>query len=367
MELSIDNLDQLYEILKIADQNSKAIINIFNFDDQIISSPGNIQLLDLLLEKISNNTFEILHIKAFLRNCEYLPKSIKMTAQQKATLSLCQELYFQIEDITHKVAQWGIKLKEKLNKEKLPIPDDLKNFKSSVQVIDSNISREELLQMYEQTRDVLREIYNNLLFVDHHNMIETACYALEVKQGNTIFIETEHEMNIVMDYGLFEYRKEGKNIVERYFNENHNLYGPQKLAILKALKDSKFSLLEIIEPACDCGIIARDHLRDQSLFLIDRTLYEFLIKTNNKFYLLTHYINMPLFSITTGAATPILMNSDIGKIIWHIFENLIKLSKKEISHNKIKRQHKYITDLYKIIIHENVAKEVYSKKLPTIF
>ena len=43
MELSIDNLDQLYEILKIADQNSKAIFNIFNFDDQIISSPGNLQ------------------------------------------------------------------------------------------------------------------------------------------------------------------------------------------------------------------------------------------------------------------------------------------------------------------------------------
>ncbi|MGI9215194.1 MAG: hypothetical protein ACR2HS_06105, partial [Gammaproteobacteria bacterium] len=173
----------------------------------------------MLLEKISNNTFEILHIKAFLRSREYLPKSITMTAQQKETLLLCRELYYQIEDVTHKVAQWGIKLKEKLDKEKLPIPDDLKNFKSRLQFTDSNISRGELLQMYEQTRNVLREIYNNLLFVDHYNMIETACYDLEVKQGNNIFIETEHEMNIVMDYGLFEYRKEGKNIVERYFNE----------------------------------------------------------------------------------------------------------------------------------------------------
>lgn len=76
---------------------------------------------------------------------------------------------------------------------------------------------------------------------------------------------------------------------------------------------------------------------------------------------------MPLFSVTTGAATPILMNSDIGKLIWHIFENLIKLSKKESLHNNIKKQHKYIADLYKIIIHENVAKEVYSRKLPRMF
>ena len=140
MELSIDNLDQLYEILKIADQNSKDIINIFNFDDEIISSPRNLQLLDLLLEKISNNTFEILQIKAFLRSFEYLPKSIKMTAQQKEKLSLCQELYYQIEEITHKVAKWAVKLREKLNKAKLPIPDDLKNFKSNAQNYNSSES-----------------------------------------------------------------------------------------------------------------------------------------------------------------------------------------------------------------------------------
>jgi hypothetical protein len=191
-----------------------------------------------------------------------------------------------------------------------------------------------------------------LLLLDYEQMISIAGLSLEVKEGNNLFIETSSEMDTLIDYGLFEYRKNGKNIVERYFEKNHSLYAPSKLEILTALKNARFSLLEILEPMYECGLKVRDRLINQELFLIDRGLYQSICKTKNKYYLLAHYINMPLFSLTTGAATPILQNSAIGIAMWNIFEKILQLENTPTVHNKLDRQYKCITNMYKMVIHE---------------
>jgi hypothetical protein len=217
--------------------------------------------------------------------------------------------------------------------------------------------------LYDQTRNVLKEIHVELLLVDPENMINTAGYALEVKEGNTLFIETAHEMDTLIDYGLFECRKNGKNIAERYFEKNHTLYGPKKLEILTALKNARFSLLETLDPMYECGVMVRDRLDDKVLFLVDRDLHSSISMTKNKYYLLTHYINMPLFSLTTGAATPVMKNSNIGETMWSIFEKIIQLEKNQ-GYNKVERRYRYVTDLYKMTIHEGLAQAVSSQRLP---
>ena len=138
----------------------------------------------------------------------------------------------------------------------------------------------------------------------------------------------------------------------------------QKLAILQALKETKCSFLEIISPVYECGVMVKDHLTDQLIFMIDRELYRSISRTKNKYGLLTHYVKTPLFALTTGAAIPVQLNSSVGKRMWEIFEKMIRYSQNQQLHSNTERKQKCITDLYKIALHEDIAKAVSSKKLP---
>ena len=367
MELSIENLTQLHEFLKDINHKLAIAAMIVEVDDLITMPTAKTRSsLDTILNSLSEYVFNISHVEVFLRDCEYLSSDI-MTIKQQKTLLSCQQLYQQIKAKIVKIFEWSVKLKERLNQEGFVISDELENFISITKTSDSNINKQDLLKLYDQTRSILKEIHVELLLVDPENMINTAGYALEVKEGNTLFVETAHEMDTLIDYGLFEYRKNGKNIAERYFEKNHTLYGPQKLAILTALKNARFSLLETLDPMYECGVMVRDWLNDKVLFLVDRNLHSSISMTKNKYYLLTHYINMPLFSLTTGAATPVMKNSSIGETMWSIFEKIIQLEKNQTAYNRFDRQCKHITDLYKMAIHEGLAQAVISQRLPMSF
>lgn len=358
MELSIDNLPQLHEFLKTINDKITIAENILKIDDNIHHTSKTRKLLNSMLDSLSKSTLEMSRIKEFIESCVYIPTDLISITQKEMVLS-CQRLYQQIHTKTTKVFEWNVKLREKLNEEGYLISDELENYSSVTTADDSKISKEDLLALYDQTRNALKEIHMELLLLDYEQMINTASLALEVKEDNTLLIETPHEMNMLIDYGLFEYRKNSKNIVERYFEKNHSLYGAKKLEILTALKNARFSLLEILEPMYECGLKVRDRLINQELFLIDRGLYQSIYKTKNKYYLLSHYINMPLFSLTTGAATPILQNSAIGRAIWNIFEKMLQLENTPTVHNKTARQHKCITSIYKMVIHEGGVNQAF--------
>ncbi len=227
---------------------------------------------------------------------------------------------------------------------------------------DEMLMSKDLLQMYQQVRDILADIHKEIIFLDPENMVNNAGRRLEVMKGKQLFIETEHEMNVLIDYGLLQYRKDGKNIVERYYDLHYKLYPDQKLAVLHAFKQSCFSLLEIIKPVEEYGLIVYDHLTGESLLMIDRGLCK-VAKTRPGYVLLTHYLRMPNFVLTTGAPTPVLLNSIVGKSMWKIFERMIN----HHCHEKKLDQSFYlqcITDLFKMAICENVTKAVTSRELP---
>ena len=351
MELSIDNLPQLHEFLKTINDKITIAENILQVDDTINHTSKTRKLLNSMLDSLSKATLEMSRIKEFIESCTYIPTDLISITQKEMVLS-CQKLYQQIHTKTTKVFEWNVKLRKKLNEEGYLIPDELENCSSVTTADDSKLSKEDLLASYDQTRNTLKDIHMELLLLDYEEMINTAGLALEVKEGNNLYIETPHEMSILIDYGLFAYRKNGKNIVERYFEKNHSLYGAQKLEILTALKNARFSLLEILEPMYECGLKVRDRLINQELILIDRGLYQSTCKTKNKYYLLAHYINMPLFSLTTGAAIPILQNSTMGIAMWNIFEKMLQLKNTPTAYNKLELHYKCITNMYKMLIHE---------------
>ncbi len=96
--------------------------------------------------------------------------------------------------------------------------------------------------------------------------------------------------------------------------------------------------------------------------MIDKGLYQ-IARKHSGYALLTHYIQMPNFILTTGASTPVLLNSIVGHNMWRIFKRLINHHQNE--HKLEKSSYlQGITDLFKMAIHENIAKKVTSRDLP---
>lgn len=366
MDLSLENLDDIYHSLIVFEKNGEKFFKDFEYIKGIGISSEQRKLIDTLVNGISAYILEVSYIKSFLQSCDYLPKEVIITDPQKETLKICYQLCEKLELNTRTMLGWTIELKLQINQASCPIPDELGNINLNKKPNCQNISAT-IFEAYQQTRAILKEIYTDLMSVDassSNNIFTAAGKNLDLMEGRTLFIETEHEMNMLIDYGLFQCFKNGKNVVEQYFDAHYTLYGPKKLTILRGLKNAKFSFLETIRPIDKYGVMMHDHLTDQLVLIIDKGLYQ-AVQLGHKYAVLTHYLETPQFALTTGAATPVLLYTSVGQKMWNIFEKIIKYNNDQLSLFKNSdRQRQCITDLYKIVIHEDVAKTVISNSLP---
>lgn len=375
MTLTLDNLEDIQITLTQFDDEIKAASKSVDSTLNSVPSPEKRQELNILLDQMGGCLIEVSHIHLFLqqflhsndRSCN--TSTLSLTPHQQKSIRVCQELCKQIKDSAHHVLQRVVHAKEQFND--CPIIDDISPNSSSNKThssSDTRIVSDDWLQLYQEVRDTLKDIHKEILFLDPENMINTAGKRLDVMSGKHLFIETEHEMNVLIDYGLFQYRKNGKNIVERYYDLHHKLYPPQKLAVLRAFKEARFSLLQIIKPVDEHGLIVYDPLMGESLLMIDKGLHK-LAKSYQRYAVLTHYLRMPDFILTTGASTPVSLNSSVGQNMWQLFEALLVNDHQLNPHQQGIREDRPsyrqgITDLFKMAIHEDITKLVASRELP---
>lgn len=364
LELNLQNLEAIHTLLLESYEKAKKTLFHMDFDSNVLPKPENRELLNKMLDSISKPLLEISHIDSFLQHC-VLCKTFT-TPEQLERILACQHLCQDLKKLSRKVLDWTWKLKAHLNEVGCPILNDdesdpfLPNKKNT-------IVSPEMLQTYQKLRNIFGDIHKDLLFVDPENLINTAGAQLDVVNGKQMFIETEHEMNVLIDYGLFEYRKNGESVVERYYKAHHALYSGLKLTALRSLKEARFSLLPIIGPVQEQGLIVSDPLTDEFLVLIDRGLHRLIQSHQDKNYaLLTHYLLFPGFIMTTGASVPIDLDSLVGQKMGSLFQPLVRHSHQEILLDT-SSQAQCIADLYKMAIHEDLVKTVSSRHLPMNF
>jgi hypothetical protein len=365
LELNLENLDAIEHLLTESYQDSIAVRDHINLDEKITLSPEKRELLNILMDRMGGYLLEVSHIDSFLQYCD-LDNSATTLSQYEGIMR-CQKLCKKLKDSAREVLRWVVKAKTEFNESSCAVLDDaplkFSSEKKSAEFIENEtVITDEMMQVYQQFRDSCKGIHSDLVFMDAENMMNTAGRRLEVMIGKIMHIETEHEMNVLVDYGLFQYRKNGKNIVERYYDLHHKLYSGEKLNALIALKNARFSLLKVIKPVHEYGTAVLDPLTGETLLLIDRGIYQLAQKYQN-YSVLTHYLMMSGFIMTTGASTPVNLSTTAGMKIQTIFEKLI-------SHHSNKNvldqasYFQYITDLFKTAIHEDVTKAVSADQLP---
>lgn len=214
---------------------------------------------------------------------------------------------------------------------------------------------------YDRIRKILTDLYPKFFTGIDREILERCGKRLEVFKDNALLLNTEHEGKIFFDYILYTYKSSGINLMQKAFNRFSQNYEGEVLEIFSAAKDGYFAYLEILQAVGDGGLIVFDRERDTEYLMIDRGLNN-VAKRREKHAIVTNIIKFDGYIITTGASTPVAVETDEGQMIQNIFDRYYNSAKQGEVSEKIRLQ--YISDMYRTCFAEDITGQVTSPVAP---
>ncbi|HEY2587139.1 MAG TPA: SEC-C metal-binding domain-containing protein [Tepidisphaeraceae bacterium] len=130
-------------------------------------------------------------------------------------------------------------------------------------------SHAELVERYKELRAKSRTLSNALAKSLPGDVIKEAAKRLGMLKGNEILLETEDEIAVVMDVGLFDVRRNGENAVQRFLRERAPAEGSDERLILEAMRSARHSIFQAVRAQPNVGVLVRDALREDEVFVWD--------------------------------------------------------------------------------------------------
>lgn len=221
--------------------------------------------------------------------------------------------------------------------------------------------KRDFVDRYDHVREVIKDIFSKFMADISRDAILRSASRLGVKSGEALLLNTAHETDFFFDYCIRTYKKDGLSIIQRGFNRFCNQYEGEKLEIFKVAKDASFAFLEILEPLGDEGLVVYDQLKNSKHLLIDRGLNK-TARGNHTYKIVSHFMDFEDFIMTTGAATPVMVDTEEGSPVQKRFEEYLHYINS--GGNDSRETAQYITDMFKICLEEHITGNVVSPPVP---
>ena len=128
--------------------------------------------------------------------------------------------------------------------------------------------------------------------------LEQSARDLGLWDNGKIAVEHEDHLAVVADYAVYEYRAGGKSAVERFADRPDALVGSDEHSLLNAMREARFTLVEILQIVPNVGVRALDHIYGRRLMLADVELSQ---TAKPGVVLATRLLSLPTFAMTSGA------------------------------------------------------------------
>jgi hypothetical protein len=127
----------------------------------------------------------------------------------------------------------------------------------------------ELVPRYQDLRKVALRLNNRLAESLSRSILDEGGKKLGILRGNTLVLDTEDEIAVLMDYCIYDVRRKGLNAVERYLAESPPPADSDEMILHQAMRHARYSLfaVEALEPRV--GVQVHDLLLKEPLFLMD--------------------------------------------------------------------------------------------------
>lgn len=261
------------------------------------------------------------------------------------------------------------------------------------------------VQLYKDIRESLKKLHISFFKFMDREAFDVCGAKLEIAEGNSLRLNAEHELNIFVDYCLYQYRVNGLNVIERSFQDykkhyaaNQNLHphlninannaqatngnihkksdvGHQAktedmLGLFEIASKARFAYLDVVEPVGEDGAIVFDRVSNRQRLMLDKGLNR-LARQDHNYTLVSHIMDFEDFIITTGAFIPVSIHTQEGIKVERRFRYFLSQQAndprigKEYENYKLSEEYKeYVTDIYKICLHENIIGNVQLRQVP---
>ena len=169
--------------------------------------------------------------------------------------------------------------------------------------------RSELLERYRVLRERTGPVQNEMVKLLDKDAIETCARRLGMFERGAVFLESEQDIVVLMDYGIYDYLRDGTTAVERYFEARPPALYPQDELFRDAMLNARYRILVVGAITAGVGAEVEDLYTGEALYLVDRLLSTTIPVGA---MLAGHTLEFEDFVMTTGAALPVHQETLIG-------------------------------------------------------
>jgi hypothetical protein len=163
-----------------------------------------------------------------------------------------------------------------------------------------------LLARYRHLRQVGLRLNNRLVKTLPKSAFDEGGKKLGLLKNKTVYLDTEDEIAVLIDYCLYDVRRQGRNTVERFLAESPPPAGSDEMILLQAMCAAHYALFAVEAVERGVGVHARDLLRDEARFIVD---VGFGTTAPVGIILAARYMAPEGIGMTTGAGLPVGMLS----------------------------------------------------------
>lgn len=158
------------------------------------------------------------------------------------------------------------------------------------------------LDEYRQRRMRLRAHHNAAVKMVSRTVLMQCAATFGMLQGGKLALQSETEMIILFDYGIYSYRQQGKTVVERYLAKLAPPPDLDEQTVRAAMARPRYSLYQAGKAIPGTGLELHDVVREEQLFVVDQTLSKTLGEGR---VLGARLLPFPGYWMTSGAAVPL--------------------------------------------------------------
>lgn len=164
-----------------------------------------------------------------------------------------------------------------------------------------SLSRDEILRRYRRWRQIRTEIQSAALKNVSRSVFLKGAKRIGLADGNTLIVNSEGELMLAYDLALYSAGAGTTRAIDRCARIWPKNRDPDEALVLQALCASRFSLFRVIGRHELVGVLLKDAMRGDELWLLDEGLEQTMRPGE---FLATRAAPIEGFVVTCGAVIP---------------------------------------------------------------
>jgi hypothetical protein len=134
------------------------------------------------------------------------------------------------------------------------------------------MTRSEILSRYRRLRQISKEQHEAVLNIIAPDVVLDWARRIGLTQGKTVVSDSEYEIALAEDLAIYLPRQGHSHPLDRYTRAAGFAPGADEAVVLAAMRQARFSLWRVERYHEATGLILRDLLREEEIWLIDEAM-----------------------------------------------------------------------------------------------